>query len=257
MGLKLAGVAVETFPVSKQAATSEFRRVHDELLRQMPNGASHDPELCPVCAPTHQAEVAAVKTYTEDELRAEVDRATAEATGSLRARLAELEGKEAQASVEAAVAAATEEANTKVAELEARLDAAVLAANEATERHDATLSYLAEMAAAEEAKAAAAARRGGRMAQVAEVAKFTDAQLEERADRWAAMDDDEFASVLADYRAIAAAAAEVTTAHGDTNSTPPAQTAMVAAAPAPTGSRTSAIQGALALRRTAVAPNTV
>lgn len=198
-----------------------------------------------------------MRTYTEDELRAEVDRAVAEATGSLSARLAEFEGKESQAVVEAAVTAAVEEANGRIAELEGQLDAAVIKANESAEAHDSLVAYLSEQAAEAERQALIAARRTERVGQVREVANFTDAQLEERADRWAAMEDDEFAAALADYRDIAAAAAAGTVAN---TAEIPSATAMTAAAsspPAGAGRRTSAIQGALALRGTPVAPSTI
>lgn len=234
--------------------------MHDELLRQMPQGATHDAELCPVCARDQHddAEVAAVKTYSEDELQAEVARAVAEATGPLSAQLAELQGKETKASVDAAVAAAVEEHQARITELEAQLDAAVIKANEVTEQHDQLVTFLAETAAETERQTLVAARRSERVAQVAEVTNFSEEDLEKRADRWADMDDAEFAEALADLRATTEAAKAALVASGDKTPTTPTATAMTAAAVS-TGNagRVAAIRGALALRGTPVAPSTI
>lgn len=203
-----------------------------------------------------------MKTYSEDELRAEVDRAVAEATGPLSAQLAELQGKETQAHIDAAVAAAVDEAQGRITELEASLDAEVIKANQATEQYDQLVTFLAEKAAEAERQALVAARRTERVGQVSEVANFSEEYLESNADRWADMDDEAFTAYLADLQATTEAAkAALSKTDGDAGdkaSTVPAATAMTAAATAPAGSgRTSAIKGAFALRGTPVAPSTI
>jgi hypothetical protein len=229
-----------TSSVSTQVGAGASRRMHDELLRSMPAGAMHDAEVCPHCSAsdTPDEPEVSVKTYTEDELRSEVDKAVADATGTLQARLSELEGKGA---IDAAVAAATDELNARIGELEGQLDAAVLEANTARDAHASVVAWLEAEATTAAQAAEIASRRAERLDAVKEIANFTDGQLEERADRWASMNDVEFAALLDDYRAV-------TRPDGAGAAPIPTATAMTAAAePAPVG-RTVAIKGALALR---------
>lgn len=142
------------------------------------------------------------RTYSEDEVRAQVSAAVDQAVGDLRTQLADLRSSQEQAAVEARITEAVAEAVTpltaQVTDLQTQLDAATLEAAAQTTRADG-LQAAVEQAATD---AVIASRRDERLAQVKEAAPgFKEEYLTANADRWAAMEEPEFASRLEEYRA--------------------------------------------------------
>lgn len=143
------------------------------------------------------------KTYTEEELRAQVDVAVGQAVGDLRTQLADLQASQEAAAIEdrirAAVEAAAAPLQAQVTELQSKLDAAVLEAATAVTRAEAAEAAVAEAARATEV----ASRRDARLALVKDAAPgFDEAYLAENAQRWAEMAEEDFAERLLEYAAI-------------------------------------------------------
>lgn len=143
------------------------------------------------------------KTYTEEELRAQVDVAVNQAVGDLRTQLADLQASQEAAAIDerirTAVEAATGPLQTQVAELQTQLDAAVLERAAAVTRAEA-----AEAAVSERDRAAeVASRREDRLAKVKDAApSFDEAYLAANAQRWAEMAEEDFAERLLEYAAL-------------------------------------------------------
>lgn len=219
--------------------------LHDQLLAHRPDGATHDEETCPVCAGALGDDPEGggwMATFTEEEVQAAVDKAVAEATASLQSRIAELETSQQQQTLEQAVADAKAELEVQIADLQSKLDAAVLEAAQAKEANEAMQqAWDAEKQAAEEA-AQLAARRDERLAKVREVAAFPDSYLEENADRFAALSDEEFAARLGEWAAIS-------------TKEPPKRTAFTAARKEENGG--SALSSLRELRRANTDPRTL
>lgn len=181
-------------------------------LESIDNGGTH------VDDQPEGGSMSADKTYTEDDLKAAVDKAVAEATSELKAKLSDLENSQQQTELDKAVADVKAEAESTVKELQEKLDAAVLEAQtEKQAREDLEASIAAEKQAAEEA-AALEARKDQRLTQVKEVASFPDDYLTANAERWAKLDDDEFAKLIEDWKVIAS----------KSDAKPPTKTAMTA-----------------------------
>jgi hypothetical protein len=181
-----------------------LRSLHDRLLAERPEGAEHDEDACVFCG-SNDDDLGGgwMATFTDEELQAAVDAAVADATSPLKDRIAELETTAQQGEWEQAKA----DLEARVTELEAKLDAAVLEATQAKEERDQLQAdWDAEKASVEEAKTVAA-RRDERLQKVREVASFPDAYLEQNADRFAAMSDDDFNARLEEWTAISKPAA--------------------------------------------------
>lgn len=196
---------------------NQLKTLHDRLLADKPDGAAHDESSCPLCAleaidnegttfddqPEGGSMSDDAKTYTEDDLKAAVDKAVADATSELNAQLSELKNSQEQAEIDKAVAAAQAEADEKIKELQSKLDAAVLEAEtEKKAREELEASVEAEKKAAEET-AALEAKKGERTEKVKEVASFTDEYIAENSERWALMADEEFDKCVEDWKVIA------------------------------------------------------
>lgn len=196
-----------------------LKGLHDKLLADKPDGAAHNEDACPLCAlesfdndegitfddqPEGGSMSENTKTYTEDELKAAVDKAVADATTELTAKLSELENSHQQSEIDKAVAAAKAQSGESIKELQSKLDAAVLEAQtEKQAREELETSIATEKQAAQEA-AELEARMTERLEKVKEVASFPDDYLNENADRWARMSDEEFEKTVADWKVIAA-----------------------------------------------------
>jgi DNA repair exonuclease SbcCD ATPase subunit len=166
---------------------------------------------------------------TEDDIKAAVEKATADAV----AKIAELEAK-----LTSADRAANE---ATVAELQSKLDEAVAARKTAEEDLTAKLAYLeAEHTRVSEAEAATA-RRGQRLDEVRATAVFPDTYVEENADRWARLNEDDWSTQLGEYQAIAAARPA------------PSDTPVVEAKPAPALTAVAAVANDSTDRKSAVA----
>lgn len=161
----------------------DYKELHDKLLGEMPDGAKHETSSCPFCnvekASVEDKKMADDKLYDQAQLDALVSAAVDKAVGEIR----EAHDKDLVA---------------------ARADFAQ--AQENLEKANADLEILrADIAAKEEAMRLSEVAKE-RAARVKEVASFTDEEIEERQDRWAAMEDEEFEKVLEDFTAIATAA---------------------------------------------------
>jgi len=138
------------------------------------------------------------KTYTEEELRAALEAAVT----PLAAQLREAQTAAQVSEVEARIASIKEEAQAEIDEVQRQLDAAVLE-REAAKGELAAFKADIEALATEEAhKAEVASRREARVAKAKEVASFPDDYVEEHADRWAALTDEEFEGRCAEWAAI-------------------------------------------------------
>jgi len=184
---------------------------HDELLAQMPEGASHDDADCLFCIDTASLgelespprEVRMTAIYSEEDLAAKL----ADAVAPLQAQIDELTASQAAAEADERVTALEAAKNAEIAELNAKLDSAVLEAEAAKQETASILDYFNELHAAAEAEAETARLRDERLAIVAEVASFPDAYVTDNADRWAAMPAESFEALVNDWKAIAPAKA--------------------------------------------------
>lgn len=226
-------------------ASADLKALHDLLLADKPEGATHTPADCPICA-GHQEEDP-VKTYNEDELRAAVDAAVAEMRSELDTLRASQEASEVENRIAKAVTEATEPLSTQVADLQAKLDAAVLDAQNEKARADA---MEAEKVAAAE-RAALDARKDERLTKVKEVANFPEDYLNANAERFAAMSDEDFEARLEEYRQIA------TKATGTEGGLPQVTALKAATEGSGTKSTSSAVRDLFAMRRAGIDPRTL
>lgn len=227
----------------------DIAAAHALLLQDIPEGATHDVESCPLCSSEEiiqKLEAERVdKTYSEDEVKALVTAAVAEKTDALQTELDEIRSGQKAEEVEARITDAKAEADAKVDEIQAKLDAAVLEAEQAKTERDEILAWLKEESETAEREAEISRLREERKAKVAEVASFPEDYVEERAEKWAQMEEEAFEAMLSDYAAITAKSSESTEL--------PKTTAMQAARE-PDGKKESAISELLNLRREGVDP---
>lgn len=189
-----------------------LREIHDELLRQAPAGAAHVAEECPLCGvadstgtgtpvpqTAKETEGGAMSdTFTEEDVKAEV----AKAVAALEAQIADLRSSQAEENLKAEIAKAIEAKDADIAALQAQLDTAVLEAEKAKSDHAELVSLLEQAQADAERAAEIAARKDERLTKVREVASFPEEYLTANADRWAAMADEDFTVLCADYSAV-------------------------------------------------------
>lgn len=142
------------------------------------------------------------KTYTLDEVDALVSKAVADATAPLQAELENFKGSQATAEVEAKIAEVRAELEAQVADLTSRLDAAVIEAEQAKTERDEITTFLTEETERVAQEAELETRTAARIEQVAAVVKFPEDYVAERASKWAALNDEEFEALLADYAAL-------------------------------------------------------
>jgi chromosome segregation ATPase len=184
----------------------ELGEIHDELLKIAPDGSFHDSNGCQFCTPETQtgsvatekanSNVEGAMTFTEEEMKAEVDKAVAAATAKFEEQLAAAKKAKKKADDDA------DDADKAMKKLQAQLDTTVLE-NEKVKAEYAELITLLEQAKADaEAAAEIAQRKDERLAKVREVASFPEDYLTANADRWAAMDDESFTALCADYAQV-------------------------------------------------------
>lgn len=160
--------------------SKNYREIHDALLASKPEGAEHAVDDCPWCK--------SKQTASEEEKVSAIY--TQEQADSL-----------VKSAVDAAVAEAKKEADAELLQLNEQVEEL----NKALAERDETINgFEAEIAAREEAERLAELR-DARVEQVKAVASFSEEQIDARKDRWAKMDEDEFDSLLADYKEIASA----------------------------------------------------
>jgi hypothetical protein len=204
----------------------DFKAEHDKMLAEKPEGVEHDTDNCQFCSASEGGDMS--KTYTEDEVRAAVE----EALAPVQAELDTIRASEAEEAVATKVAEAVAAKDAEISELHGTIDTLTLRAEKAEADYDAVIAWLdSEKTAAEEA-AALAARKEERLAAVKEVASFAEDYIEANADRWVALDDTAFASLLDDWKAVAEASKSVAKAdedaEGDDLADAPVATAMKA-----------------------------
>lgn len=204
--------------------------MHDVLLASVP--AESHPADCPYCAEATHDEEATVAT--EDDIKAAVEAATADAVATIAELNAQLATHD-RAQTEAAVA-----------ELQSKLDEAVAARKTAEEELTTTVAYLEAEHARVSEEVAAAARRDERVEAVRATAVFPSDYVEENADRWAKYGTEAWDTQLAEYQAIAAARPAPSEVPVVEEKPAPALTA-VATANESTG-RSSAVADVLAFR---------
>lgn len=231
-----------------------LKELHDQLLIGQPAGG-HDAAACAQCTPNQEVPVGG-RTYTEEELRAQVDVAVNAAVGDLRTQLDALSASQEAAAIEerirTAVAEATAPLTAQVTELQNSLDTAVLEAAAATTRAETAETAITAAATAAEV----AARSEARLELVKAAAPgFSEEFLAANAERWAAMGDEEFAARIEEYKALSPAAGAPAGGGIPTTSALQATTGDVGA-----GGRkpaTSAVSGLAALRRQGVDVRTI
>lgn len=181
---------------------SRLKALHDQLVADAPD--RHDAASCAHCTPTLQegASVTGTRTYTEEDLKAHVSAAVDQAVGDLRTQLTELRSSQEQAAIDQRIADAVAEAlapvTAQVTELQTKLDATTLEAAAEKARAD-ELQAAVEKATTD---AEIASRRDARLELVKAAAPgFKEEYLTANADRWAAMDEAEFAARIEEYKA--------------------------------------------------------
>ena len=184
-----------------------IQELHDEMLKNMPEGASHDAEACPLCNPNttfNSIGGGDMKTYTEDEFTAAVHEAVAPLQAEAEATVAALQAELDELKTEAAKS----EVEGQIAEVQAELDKAEIRVAEAERAYADLVSYLeAEVAAAEQA-ALVEARREARRTAVKEASLLGDEYIDSKLDRWVAMDDESFEAMLEDWKTVSSSSRE-------------------------------------------------
>lgn len=185
---------------------TSVQRAHDELLANMPAGASH--AGCPLCLPgaggTEKAKEESVPDtdpkYTEEQHVAILTDAVARETASLSTVKEELEARvEVLGTEKAAAETALSESLARVDVLEAEKAAESARADAAEKAHADYVAELERISTVEKAKE-----------ERVEAIKAADASLEadyfteERVQRWAEMADDQFATLVTDLTEAAA-----------------------------------------------------
>lgn len=181
--------------------------LHNQMLLSRPDGATHDTENCPLCSIEHEDHGGKMSdtTYTDSEVQALVSAAVAEATKDLAKDLDDLRATQSVQEWEAKIEEAKAEVEAKVAELQAQLDVKDSEAETAKTALADLTTFLEEAKATTEREAEIAARTEARVSAVKEVATFSEEHLAANAQRWAAMDDESFEALLADYRTMSTA----------------------------------------------------
>lgn len=146
-----------------------------------------------------------MSTFTKEDL----DAAVAEATAPLLEELNTLKSSQEEQEINARIEELKTEHASQVAELQAQLDSAVLERDTSKGQYDELVAALESAEAAEVEAAIFAAVREERIAQVKEVASFSDEHIEASADRWAAMEQDAFEASLSDWSAAVESAKAV------------------------------------------------
>jgi hypothetical protein len=158
----------------------------------------------------------------ESFTREDVEAAVAAATTDLQKRLEELGAQVRDTEVGQAVTEAVAAKETEVSELQSKLDAAEAARTAAENKLSETETFWTEAIAAANEATQVAARRDERVTEAKKAGVLSDAYIDENANRFAAMSDEDFKSRLEEWRTIAAAA-------GTKSTGIPAQTALAAA----------------------------
>ena len=182
---------------------AEAKSIHDLLLAGASPSVAHDKESCEFCitpdvavsTPEGRKEGNGMDPiFTQEQADALIEAAVAKALA-----VAEDEKAKAIADAVSTLTVEVEKLTADVASLQEARDADQIALAAEKERVAALES---DIASRDEA-VARQARREERLAQVREVASFTETYIEDNADRWTNMSDEQFASTLEDYKDMA------------------------------------------------------
>lgn len=178
----------------------ELRKAHDDLLKEKPDSASHDKENCIYCNADYSSnEGGDMKTFTEEELNAAVAAAVAPIQ-------AELDTAKEDKDVDDRVSEIKAETDQAVADIQAQLDEAMVQKGAAEKALEDTKSYLESVQAEEEAAAAHEAAVEARKAAVVELALFGEEYVDSNIERWAALAEEDFEALMADWKTVAESA---------------------------------------------------
>ncbi len=194
-------------------AMKNLQEIHDRMIASRPEGVSC-PEDCIYCSGEYAASdggtIVSDKTITEEESKALIAAAVAEATAEAQSEIAVLKAAAEEAGKNPFAKKDDDEeddekykkAKADFEELSVKYDAAVLDAENAKRERDEMAAWLQSEADKVVAEAEMATLKADRIAKVAEVVTFPEAHVAERADMWAALDDEKFEALLADYKAL-------------------------------------------------------
>ena len=233
-----------------------LKTIHDLVLAAGPEDLAHDKEECEICQmppvseQTRRGEMDP-KSYTEEELKAEIAKAIAEATGPLQTQIAELTKVQQQTEEGKALAEVTAAKDAEIADLQSKLDASALEASTVKAELEAVNSFWTNAIQEAETAAATEARKAERLEKLKEVAPAAEEYLVENADRFAAMSDEDFEVRLEEFRLLASKATTTSESTSTTEST--LSTALKASREVTSGSK-SALEGLSALRQARVNP---
>lgn len=181
---------------------------HDQLLLEKPEEANHDTEGCPFCNLELNIDNSIgggdMKTYTEEDFTSAVQEAVAPLQAAADARVSELQLE----IEELRTTQAQSEIDGQVAEVQADLDKAEVRVAEAERKYDDLVAYLTAEAIAVTEAANLEALRETRREAVKQATALSDEVIDQRLDRWVAMDDESFEAVLEDWKALSAASRE-------------------------------------------------
>lgn len=186
----------------------EHKELHDRLLANLPEGATHEAESCPFCALSEAVaasdatdtpkggDMSDTTTYTQEDLDSAIEQAVAEATKPLSEELADIQAAASEEQIETRIAEVRAEASATEETLTAQVEEATAKAAEAQEAHDSLVALLEATKAEEDAQAELTRVKTERLDKIQEVATFEDEYVEANADRWAQMDEDAFSAML-------------------------------------------------------------
>lgn len=186
--------------------------IHDRLLAERPEGVEHDEASCPLCAlkadsatPNHPGgEVS--DTFNQEQVDALMAEAVNKATASLTEKLAELEKAAQETEVGKAVAQATAQLEEKLSGMQRSLDDVEVRATAAETAKAETEKFWADAVSAHEEASARESRKAERTDQAKKAGVLTDEYIESNADRFADMDEADFAARIDEWRVVAEAA---------------------------------------------------
>jgi len=184
----------------------DLKAKHDELLASKPEGVDHDAGNCPYCDSSEEGGDMS-KTYTEDEVKAAVE----EAIAPLQAELDAIRASQAEEQISARIAEAVAEKDAEISELRGTIDTLTLRAEKAENDYNEVIAWLEVEKKAIEEAAELAARKEERLAVIKEVASFKEEYIEANIDRWVALEEAAFASLVEDWKALEASRPSVAT----------------------------------------------
>lgn len=202
--------------------STSLQTLHDKVLALKPADVEHNTveDPCPFCVKAEVLKAAAegtntdetpkggsMSTFTQEEVDAAVAEAVSKAVSPLQDRVNELETASKDTEVGSAVAAAVAEKDAAIADLQTKLDDAEARAAAAETAKAEVDAWWADAIAAEEAAREIASKRETRVEELKDAKVFADEYVDEHADRFAAMADDDWAARMDEWKAVAAAKA--------------------------------------------------